>query len=42
MLIRGNMFEKLIDVNEEDFIKYKSLKGTYLYKHVYDILLDFN
>ena len=36
------MFEKLIDINEEDFIKYKSLKGTYLYKHVYDILLDFN
>jgi hypothetical protein len=39
------MFDKLIFLNENEkteFEKYTSLKGIYLYKQVYDILLELN
>ena len=39
------MFEKLTfssPKEQEDFEKYKKLKGVYLHKQVYDILLEAN
>ena len=39
------MFEKLTFASpkeKEDFEKYKKLKGVYLHKQVYDILLEAN
>ena len=36
------MFEKLIKIDEKEFKKYLNIKGKYLYKQIYDILLDKN